>query len=75
MHNVSIETTIKGGLPVIVEASVESCGPNEYPGANHIDDMDVSFLSGHLVGFKLTKADERKVTDEVFAEWNRDPRE
>ena len=72
MRNVTLKTTVKGGLPVIVEADVESCSPHEYPGAAHIDDMDVSFLSGHSIKFKLSKADEQKITDEVFAEWNRD---
>ena len=74
MHNVSFETTVKGGLPIRVTASVESCSPHEYPGAGHIDDMDVSFLSGHSIKFKLSKADKQKVVAEVFEEWNRDRR-
>ena len=74
MHDVSIETTIKGGLPVIVEASMEAYNPFQYPGTDVIDAIDVKFLSGHYIQFALSDEDAERIEVEVYEEWKRDSR-
>ena len=66
-HRIKIDTTIKGGLPVTAQANVYSCPPWEYPGRDNLEELEIFFLSGCPYNGVVTKADEDKVCDEIFA--------
>ena len=59
---IETETTIKGGLPVIVRAHYYRASeslhyPGEYPGCDEIEDMVILWPSGHEVKFEICPED------------------
>ena len=70
IHKVIIDTTVKGGLPVTAQAIVHSCSYLEYPGANYLEQLEISFLNGYPFEMELSKADDDKVCEEIFAAFN-----
>ena len=73
----SIETTIKGGLPVLAEGTIVSPpvtrgsgnrlvdGP-EWPGHEWVDGLVVRFKSGHIFQQELSEADESRIIEELL---------
>ena len=70
MHRVKVDTTIKGGLRVTAQANVHTCLPQEYPGRNYLEELEIRFHSGHLFTGEISKADDNKVCEEIFAAFN-----
>ena len=70
MYRIKIDTTIRGGLPVSAQANVHLCPPWEYPGRNHLEELEIFFLSGRPFNGEVSEADEDKVCDEIFEAFN-----
>ena len=68
---VEVETTIKGGLKVIVSGDVFKGHPREYPGRDHIDDMEILWASGHEIKFEISEHDWDAAADALFTEARR----
>ena len=67
---VEIDTTIRGGLPVIARAEVYPCPHWEYPGRDYLEQLEIFWCSGHPFEMELSEADENKVCDEIFEAFN-----
>ena len=63
---VTVETTIKGGLPVIATGEFVRCHPRNYPGHDHMEDVEVCWPSGCPIGWEISKSDMLWVEDELF---------
>ena len=69
---IEIETTIRRGLRVTARASVVTCAPREYPGADFIVDLTIYWPSGCECKLKLSDEDERHVAEDVFEAYRED---
>ena len=67
----TIETTVKGGLPVRAQATIETCHSLDYPGCDYIDSFEVSWKSGHAFREKLSADDKCRIFEELFEEARR----
>ena len=50
-------TTIKGGLPVLISGEFVKCHRDDYPGCDYLEDVMVTFESGHEIPFDLSESD------------------
>ena len=74
MNKVTIQTTIRSGLPVKATGTYIPIGHDTStdPGwPETIEDLEICFLSGSLYKKPLTILDEVRVVDELIAEYNR----
>ena len=65
----TIETTVRGGLPVTASATVHRCSWHEYPGGDYIEDLEVRFLSGHDYPGAISDKDEDRISLEIIDAW------
>ena len=72
-EQVTIETTINGGLPVKASADVCLCSPDEYPGVTYIADLEIRFLSGHDYPKEISDQDESRIAHEIISSWREGP--
>ena len=69
----TIETTIKGGLPVIASAIVYRAEPDVGLMGPHVEGIEVCFLSGHPVPFELSDEDDQRIADELVEAYEEPP--
>ena len=63
----SIETTIKGGLPVLAEGTVVVERETRWePGGVAVEDLEIRWLSGHVCRLALSDADHDRICDELI---------
>ena len=69
----TIRTTIRNGLPVL--ASGEVCRPEPDVGimTQFVEDLEVTFMSGHPVPGKLSDEDDQRLVDEIVDAYNEPP--
>ena len=63
---IEIETTIRNGLPVLVRGNVRKCHPDEYPGFDQIEELDVLWPSGKPCCLTISGADYDRIANELF---------
>jgi hypothetical protein len=63
------ESTIKGGLPVIVEYSIQPAEPDVGFERDYIDDFVVKWTSGHEIKFDIPESDMDRLYDEAFDDY------
>ena len=61
-----IESIINNGLPIRVRATVNKCGPHEWPGADFLEDMELLWMNGGPCNLNLTQEDAQRLADELF---------
>ena len=69
----TIETTIRNGLPVIASGIVYRAEPDVGIMGPHVEGIEVTFLSGHPVPFDLSDEDDQRIVDELVAAYNEPP--
>ena len=69
----TIETTIRDGLPVIAGGDVYPPEPDVGIMTQYLDGVYVTFLSGHEFHGKLSDDDEQRIVDELVAAYNEPP--
>ena len=63
----TIETTIKGGLPVLAEGTVLLERETRYqPGSVDVDDLAIRWRSGHVCRLDVSVADHDRICDELI---------
>ena len=67
MNVLRIETTIKSGLPVIAEGKFAPAD-REVGQPCGIEDLEVMWPSGHLIGFDIPRADLEEIEGELMRE-------
>ena len=69
----TIETTIRDGLPVIAGGDVYSPEPDVGIMTQYVDGVYVTFLSGHEFHGELSDEDDQRIVDELVAAYNEPP--
>ena len=69
----TIETTIRNGLPVIASGEVRRAEPDVGIMSQFVEDLEVTFLSGHPVPFELSDEDDQRIVNELVAAYNEPP--
>lgn len=65
-HHVTFESTIKGGLPVIADVSINPPEPDVGLSQHYGELEGLYFLSGHACSFDITKQDHDRLIEEAF---------
>ena len=68
----TIETTIRGGLPVLASGVVYCAEPDVGLGP-HVEGIEVTFLSGHSFTGKLSDKDDQRLVDLLVEAYNEPP--
>lgn len=69
----TIETTIRNGLPVLAIGALSRADSTVGPSGWVVDDLEVTFLSGHHIPFQLDEDDEERIVDELVQACNEPP--
>ena len=72
----TIETIIRNGLPVLASGNYQRgfAGTRWQPAEPAgVEDLEVTFLSGHPVRFDLSDEDEQRLVDELVDAYNEPP--
>ena len=69
----TIETTINGGLPVIASGRICRAEPDVGIMSQFVEDLEVTFMSGHPVPGELSDEDDTRIVDELVAAYNEPP--
>ena len=69
----TIETTIWEGLPVFASGEVRRAEPDVGMMSQFVEDLEVTFLSGHPVPGELSDEDEQRIVNELVAAYNEPP--
>ena len=68
-----IETTIRNGLPVLASGRVCRAEPDVGIMSQFVEDLEVTFLSGHPVPGELSDEDDQRIVNEIVAAYNEPP--
>lgn len=60
------ESTIKGGLPVLVEFTIAPPEPDVGIFHDTVEDLTVKWLSGHKIKFDISDRDMDRLIDEAY---------
>ena len=69
----TIETTIKDGLPVLASGDVYSAEPDVGIMTQYVDGVYVTFLSGHEFTGELSGEDDQRLVNELVDAYNEPP--
>ena len=69
----TIETTIRGGLPVLASAEVHRAEPDVGVMGPYVEGIEVTFLSGHPIPFEISDKDDQRIADELVEAYNEPP--
>ena len=69
----TIETTIRDGLPVYASGDVYPPEPDVGIMTQYVDGVYVTFLSGHVIPGELSDEDDQRIVDELVAAYNEPP--
>ena len=69
----TIETTIRDGLPVLASGIVRRADSTVGPAGWVVEDLEVTFLSGHPIPFDLSDEDDQRIVNELVDAYNEPP--
>ena len=69
----TIETTIRNGLPVIVSGVVYRAEPDVGLMRPYVEGIEVMFMSGHPVPGELSDEDDQRLVNELVGAYNEPP--
>ena len=69
----TIETTIRNGLPVLASGAIRRAEPDVGIMSQFVEDLQITFLSGHPMVLELSDEDYQRVVDELMAAYNEPP--
>ena len=63
---IEIETTVRGGLPVLAQGRIGLPEPDVGFLGCSVYDIDILWLSGHVCNLPLSEADYQRIYDEIL---------
>lgn len=69
----TIETTIKGGLPVLASGEIRRAEPDVGIMSQFVEDLQITFLSGHPMVLELSDEDYQRIVNEIVTAYNEPP--
>ena len=69
----TVETTIRNGLPVLASGEVRRAEPDVGIMSQFVEDLEVTFLSGHQVPGELSDEDDQRLVNELVSAYNEPP--
>ena len=69
----TIETTIRNGLPVRASGNVCRAEPDVGIMSKFVEDLEVCFLSGHPVPYELSDEDDQRIVQELLEAYEAPP--
>ena len=68
-----VRTTIRNGLPVDASGIVRPAEPDVGIMSQFVEDLEVTFLSGHPVPGELSDEDDQRLVNELVRAYNEPP--
>ena len=69
----TIYTTIRNGLPVLVSGEVRDAEPDVGLMTQYVEDFQIQFLSGDPITFEISDEDDQRLVDELVSAYNEPP--